>query len=95
MVELEKISRVVKPDLKIFVGESITGNDVVIQANEFNKKIGIDAIILSKADIDDKGGAMISAAYVTKKPIIFIGIGQELGDLETFNKEKIIKNLFE
>ena len=93
MVELEKISRVVKPDLKIFVGESITGNDVVIQANEFNKKIGIDAIILSKADIDDKGGAMISAAYVTKKPIIFIG--QELGDLETFNKEKIIKNLFE
>ena len=95
MSELEKINRVVKPDLKIFVGESITGNDVVLQLNEFNKKIGIDAIILSKTDIDDRGGAMISATYVTKKPIIFLGCGQNYEDLKKFNKEELIKNLFE
>ena len=93
MQELEKVVRVAKPDLKIFVGESITGNDCVEQAQVFNKLVGIDAIILSKADIDEKGGAAISVSYVTGKPILFLGMGQTYDDLVPFEKEKIIESL--
>ncbi|HLP80288.1 MAG TPA: signal recognition particle-docking protein FtsY [Acidobacteriota bacterium] len=93
MDELAKIERVIKPDLKLFVGESVTGNDCVEQAMQFDEKIGIDGIILSKADVDEKGGAAISVAYVTKKPIYFIGTGQTYDDLEPFSKEKILASL--
>ena len=91
--EMKKIIRVAKPDLKIFVGESITGNDCVEQAKTFNDTIGIDGIILAKADVDEKGGAAVSISYVTKKPILYLGTGQRYGDLEQFNKERIIKNI--
>jgi fused signal recognition particle receptor len=91
--QMEKITRVIKPDLKIFVGESITGNDAIFQAQEFNKSISIDCIILSKADIDEKGGTAISVSYVTGKPIIYIGTGQTLKDLKEFDKNEIMKNL--
>ena len=91
--EMQKIVRVAKPDLKIFVGESITGNDCVEQAKAFNESVGIDGIILAKADIDEKGGAAVSVSYVTKKPILFLGVGQEYVDLEEFDKEKILKNI--
>jgi fused signal recognition particle receptor len=93
MAELDKIIRIAKPDFKIFVGESITGNDCVFQATEYNKITGIDGIILSKADVDDKGGAAISVSYVTKKPILFMGTGQEYKDLEVFDKDKILNSL--
>lgn len=93
MKEMEKIVRVAKPDLKIFIGESIVGNDAVEQAKSFNDAVGIDAIILSKADVDEKGGAAISASYVTGKPIIYLGTGQEYDDLEKFNKDKIVESL--
>jgi fused signal recognition particle receptor len=95
MREMEKIVRVSKPDLKIFVGESITGNDATEQAGAFNKAIGIDAIILTKADVDEKGGAMISVSKVTGKPILFLGTGQGYDDLEVFSKEKIIKTILD
>ncbi len=88
MEELKKIVRVTKPDLKIFVGESITGNDCVEQAKTFNNEIGIDAIILTKADVDEKGGAALSITYVTKKPIIYLGTGQNYDDLIRFNPEQ-------
>lgn len=91
--EMKKIMRVAKPDLKIFVGESITGNDCVEQAEKFNDAVGIDGIILSKADIDEKGGAAISVSYVTGKPIMFIGVGQNYGDLKEFRKEDVISSL--
>ncbi|MEM4625219.1 MAG: signal recognition particle-docking protein FtsY, partial [Candidatus Pacearchaeota archaeon] len=67
MREMEKIVRVTKPDLKIFVAESITGNDATEQAKTFNEAIGIDGTILTKADVDEKGGTSISIGYVTKK----------------------------
>jgi fused signal recognition particle receptor len=95
MGEMEKIIRVAKPDLKIFVGESTTGNDCVDQARKFNEIINIDGIVLSKADVDEKGGAAISAAFVTGKPILFIGTGQGYDDLEPFDKDKLMKRLFE
>ncbi|MBS3105794.1 signal recognition particle-docking protein FtsY [Candidatus Woesearchaeota archaeon] len=91
--EMKKIIRVAKPDLKIFVGESITGNDCVEQAKTFNEAVGIDGIILAKADIDEKGGAAVSVSYVTKKPILFLGTGQKYGDLQVFNSEVVMKSL--
>jgi fused signal recognition particle receptor len=91
--EIEKISRISKPDLKLFVGESITGNDSIEQIRSFNFSIGIDGIILTKADIDEKGGTALSLGYVTKKPILFLGTGQEKDDIIYFNKEKFIKSL--
>jgi len=93
MEEMKKIIKVTNPDLKIFIGEAIVGNDAVNQASEFNEVIGIDGVILTKQDIDEKGGAFISIGYITKKPIIFIGTGQEYKNLEEFDKSKIIKNL--
>ena len=94
MEEMKKIVKVVRPDLKIFIGESITGNDAIEQVKEFNKAISIDSIILSKADIDEKGGTAISIAYVSGKPILYIGTGQGYNDLEKFDKERIIKTIF-
>ena len=90
---MEKIVRVTKPDLKLFVAESITGNDAVLQAREFDKKIGIDGIILTKSDVDEKGGAAISISYITKKPVYYIGIGQLESDLKPFNKDIILESL--
>ncbi|MBS3071699.1 signal recognition particle-docking protein FtsY [Candidatus Pacearchaeota archaeon] len=91
--EMEKVVKVSKPNLKIFVGESITGNDAVDQAKTFNEEIGIDGIILSKADVDEKAGTILSVSSVTNKPIYFLGVGQELNDLVEFKKEYILKNL--
>jgi fused signal recognition particle receptor len=91
--EMEKVIRVSKPDLKIFVGESITGNDAVDQAKTFNESAGIDGIILSKADVDEKAGAILSVSHVTGKPIYFLGMGQGYDDLEVFSKNTVLKNL--
>lgn len=91
--EMEKIVKVCKPDLKIFVGESITGNDAIEQAKSFNWNVGIDAVILTKADIDDKGGTALSVGYVTKKPILYLGTGQEYDKIEVFSKKKFIEKL--
>jgi fused signal recognition particle receptor len=93
MKEMEKIIRVSKPDLKIFVGESITGNDATEQAKTFNETAGIDGIILSKADVDDKSGTILSVSYVTKKPIYYLGVGQTYDDLKPFSKNDVLKHL--
>ena len=93
MDEVAKIKRVVKPDITIFVGDSLTGNDAVEQAKTFNDKLGIDYSILAKADVDQKGGAIVSVGYVTKKPILFLGTGQGYKDLEFFKKKKILEKL--
>lgn len=93
MDEMKKIIRVAKPHLKLFIGESITGNDCVEQARLFDEVIGIDGIILSKADIDEKGGAALSVSYITKKPILYFGTGQEYDDLELFDKDKMIRRI--
>ena len=93
MKEIEKIAKVTKPDMKIFLGESITGNDATEQAKSFNESIGLTGIILSKADVDEKGGTAISVSHVTGKPILFLGTGQEYKDLEVFDKKKIVEKL--
>ena len=90
MNELVKVKRVVKPDLTVFVVDSLIGNDAVMQAEEFNKAVGIDATILTKVDADVKGGSALSVTFVTQKPILFIGVGQTYKDLESFNPEKFV-----
>jgi len=93
MDELQKIYRVAKPDLTIFVGDSLTGNDALQQAQEFNKFVPLDGVILTKIDADSKGGAAISISSILKKPIFFLGIGQGYDDLITFDPSWVIKNV--
>ena len=91
--EMEKINRVTNPNLKIFVAESIAGNDATEQAKAFHDMIQIDGSILSKTDIDEKGGTIISVSHATNKPIFYLGTGQNYEDLELFNKQKFIESL--
>ncbi|TXT62715.1 MAG: Signal recognition particle 54 kDa protein [Promethearchaeota archaeon] len=93
MREIEKICRIAQPDLKLFIGDSLAGNDALFQAKEFNKYVGIDASILTKLDADAKGGAALSIAHETKKPIIFVGVGQKYHDLEKFDSELFISSV--
>jgi fused signal recognition particle receptor len=90
MNELIKVKRVVQPDLTVLTVDSLIGNDAVMQAEEFNKAVSIDATILTKVDADVKGGSALSVTYVTQKPILFIGVGQTYSDLELFNPEKFV-----
>lgn len=91
MSELEKIKRVVKPDMTVLTVDSLTGNDAVMQAEEFHKSVSIDSTILTKVDADVKGGSALSVTYVTQKPILFIGTGQAYDDLEQFDPEKFVE----
>jgi len=83
--ELKKIKRVNQPDLTLFIGDSLAGNDVLVQAEAFNQAVQIDASIITKLDADSKGGAALSIAFITKKPIIYVGIGQGYNDLLSFD----------
>ena len=95
MREMQKIVRISEPDLIIFVGDSLAGNDVLYQAKEFKKSVGIDASILTKLDADAKGGAALSISYETKKPIIFVGVGQGYNDLELFDQDAFLSNILD
>ena len=85
MDELEKIKRVVQPDLTVMVLDALIGNDAIEQAEAFNKHVGFDAAILTKVDADAKGGSSLSVSYLTGKPIIYVGVGQGYGDLQRFD----------
>jgi len=93
MDELKKVCRVNKPELKILVLDSLTGNDIYNQSKLFNDAVGVDAIILTKADVYEKGGAALAASYTINKPILYLGVGQEYDDLKPFDPEEIVKNL--
>ena len=93
LAEMEKIVRVTEPDLKLFVAESVAGNDAVEQAKAFHQIVDIDGSILTKADVDDKGGTVMSISYATGKPVFYLCTGQKYEDLELFNKEKFIQKL--
>ena len=91
--EMKKIARVADPDIKLFVGDALAGNDALSQAKEFHNAIGIDGAILTKVDADPSGGAALSIAHVTGRPIVFIGVGQEYDDLEKFDPEWFTQRL--
>jgi fused signal recognition particle receptor len=94
MDEMKKIVRVAKPDMIIFVGDALTGNDAVEQAKTFDQAVGISGSILCKMDADARGGAALSIAQVTGKPILFLGTGQGYDDLVKFKPEIILNALF-
>jgi fused signal recognition particle receptor len=91
--EAKKIRRVVQPHLTLFVGDALSGNDTLEQAKQFQSALGIDGLILTKLDADAKGGAALSATYVTKKPLLFVGVGQGYEDLRPFDVEWMVHRL--
>ena len=94
MDEMAKIKRVAKPNLIIFVGDALSGNDAVEQAKRFNEVVGIDGVILTKVDTDAKGGSSLSIAYTIGKPLLFIGVGQKYEDQIPFDPEWMVNNIF-
>lgn len=93
MRELEKVIKVNKPDLRILVLDSLAGNDIVPQSQSFSQAAGIDCLLLTKTDANEKGGAILSATYCTSKPILFLGTGQDYDDLQLFEPDKFVKEL--
>ncbi|MGB0653258.1 MAG: signal recognition particle-docking protein FtsY [Thermoplasmatota archaeon] len=94
MDEMDKIRRVATPHLTVFVGDSLAGNDAVEQARQFDKVVDIDGAILTKTDVDAKGGAALSVAYTINKPLLFVGVGQGYGDLMPFDPQWMVDRLF-
>ncbi len=94
MDEMKKIKRVAKPDLIMFVGDSLAGNDAIDQARKFHEAVGIDAVVLTKLDVDAKGGAALSISSAIGQPIAFVGIGQGYGDLMPFDATWIVERIF-
>ncbi len=93
MEELKKIERVLGTSFKIYVGEAYTGQGLLDMANEFDNALGIDGFILTKIDTDAKGGTTISLLYRLKKPILYVGTGQEYGDFEEFTPEFVLNRI--
>jgi len=93
MDEMRKIARVAKADLVLFVGDALTGNAAVEQAEKFHSALPIDGVILTKADADAKGGSAISIAHAIGKPVLYLGVGQEYEDLRRFDPEWFIDEL--
>jgi len=94
MEQIEKITKVVRPHLKIFVGDSLAGNDTVNQAKEFHEHTKFDGSILTKSDADARGGAALSIVKTTSTPVMFVGVGQEYDDLKSFDKEVFLETVF-
>ncbi|HXG14549.1 MAG TPA: signal recognition particle-docking protein FtsY [Candidatus Nitrosotenuis sp.] len=94
MEQIEKITKVVNPDLKIFVGDSLAGNDTVNQAREFYQHTQFDGAILTKSDADARGGAALSVVKITSKPVLYVGVGQEYDDLKPFDKNIFLETVF-
>lgn len=95
MTELNKIVKVISADHVIFIGDALTGNDALTQAEKFNECIGITGSIITKVDADIKGGVALSILFATKKPIIYLGIGQKYTDLIRFDRDWLIQKLIE
>ena len=94
MAQIGKITSVVKPDLRIFVGDSLAGNDTVSQAREFYEHVKFNGSILTKSDADARGGAALSVVKITSTPVMYLGVGQEYGDLAPFSKEAFLETVF-
>ncbi len=93
MAELQEIQAGVAIDQKILVVDAMTGQDAVNVASTFNEKIGIDGVILTKLDGDTRGGAALSIKAVTGCPILFVGMGEKLSDLEQFHPDRMASRI--
>jgi len=95
MNELQKVHRVAQPHLVLFVGDALAGNDAVEQAVEFQRMLKFDGAVLCKLDTDAKGGAALSIAHATGRPIVLAGIGQNYDDLQQFDPDWLLQMMFE
>ncbi len=95
MNELNKVRKVANPHLTLFVGDSLAGNDAVDQARMFQEIMKFDGAVLTKLDTDAKGGAGLSIAFATGRPIVFAGTGQGYDDLMQFDPDWLLNQLFE
>ena len=95
MKELNKVRRIANPHLTLFVGDALAGNDAVDQARMFQEIMKFDGAVLTKMDTDAKGGAGLSIAFATGRPIVFAGIGQGYDDLLQFEPTWLLNQLFE
>jgi fused signal recognition particle receptor len=93
MGELKKIVRVARPDLKILVVDALTGNDAVEQARKFHEAVGVDGFIVTKTDADVKGGTILSILHSVRKPIFYVGTGQDYDDMERFDPKKYVRQI--
>ena len=95
MEELRKVHRITKPDLVIFVADALAGNDAVTQAKEFQRILNFDGVALCKLDTDAKGGAALSIAHATGRPIVLAGVGQDYVDLRDFDPEWFLDSILD
>ncbi len=91
--ELNKIVKVAKSNLNIFVGDALSGNDIIEESRVFLEKPGFDASIVAKMDADIKGGSVINLVWATKKPVLFFGVGQGYDDLLPFDREWLLERI--
>ncbi len=91
--ELKKISRVTAPDLKLFIGESISGNALLDQVKAINEAVKLDGIILTKLDVDAKGGNTLSILSDTTIPILYFGTGEKYTDIMPYDPQFIVDNI--
>lgn len=92
--ELKRILKIAKPNLRILVLDSLSGNDALQQAKYFENNVGFDLVILTKVDADTKGGIVLSLAYELNKPVAYLGIGQSYDSLVPFSADWFIQRLF-
>ncbi len=93
MNELQAIKDVVKPSDLLYVADSMTGQDAIKSAGEFNRRIGVTGVVLTKLDGDARGGAALSVVSVVGVPVAFIGSGERLEDLELFHPDRIVSRI--
>ena len=93
MAELQEIKENVEVDQTVLVVDAMTGQDAVNAASMFNEKIGIDGVIVTKLDGDTRGGAALSIRAVTEKPILYVGMGEKLEDLEQFYPDRMASRI--
>ena len=93
MTELSNIKANVQVDQTVLVVDAVTGQDAVNAAGMFNEKVGIDGVILTKLDGDTRGGAALSIRAVTEKPILYVGMGEKLSDLEQFYPDRMASRI--
>ena len=93
MDELQAIKDAVEPVDQLFVADAMTGQDAIKSAGEFNRRIGVTGVVLSKMDGDARGGAALSVVSVVGVPIAFVGSGERLQDLEPFHADRVVSRV--
>ncbi|MGB9733258.1 MAG: signal recognition particle-docking protein FtsY [Conexivisphaera sp.] len=93
MDELRKIVEVAGAHERVMIVDALTGNDSVSQAKEFDREVGVDSVIVTKADADVRGGVILTLAYELRKPIRYLGMGQDYGDLVPFRADEVVDGL--